>query len=198
MVKMKISNTLENKIHFRGKDYVHFVLEWWLQSFSEGAIILSLLFLCLPTFYQWILNPSMQGKDFNVKLPGLSDHYNSCPPGSSSVVSFSQTRVKETFLHPGAIPSLTHTHTHIHTHTHTHRRFRNFFLCLWVCSCCILISASVDVFLGIEDWKWRTTERDRNIPSFLWILKQVAYCHTCSELSAFCSQRRVRLRNVHN
>ena len=110
MVKMKISNTLENKIHFRGKNYVHFVLEWWLQSFSEGAIILSLLFLCLPTFYQWILNPSMQGKDFNVKLPGLSDHYNSCPPGSSSVVSFSQARVKETFLHPGAIPS-SHTHT---------------------------------------------------------------------------------------
>lgn len=109
---MKISNTLENKIHFRGKNYVRFVLEWWLQSFSEGAIILSLLFLCLPTFYQWILNPSMQGKDFNVKLPGLSDHYNSCPPGPSSVVLFSQTRVKETFLHPGAIPSLTHTHTH--------------------------------------------------------------------------------------
>ena len=123
MVKMKISNTLENKIHFRGKDYVHFVLEWWLQSFSEGAIILSLLFLCLPTFYQWILNPSMQGKDFNVKLPGLSDHYNSCPPGSSSVVSFSQTRVKETFLHPGAIPSLTHTHTHTHTHTQEIQEF---------------------------------------------------------------------------
>ena len=56
----------------------------------------------------------MQGKDFNVKLPGLSDHYNSCPPGSSSVVSFSQARVKETFLHPGAIPS-THTHTHTRT-----------------------------------------------------------------------------------
>ena len=57
----------------------------------------------------------MQGKDFNVKLPGLSDHYNSCPPGTSSVVSLSQARVKETFLHPGAIQLHTHTHTHTHT-----------------------------------------------------------------------------------
>ena len=140
----------------------------------------------------WLSFKLTKGKDFNVKLPGLSDHYNSCPPGTSSVVSLSQARVKDTFLHPGAIQ------LHTHTHTHTHRRFRNFFLCLWVCSCCIWISVSVDVFLGIEDWKWRTMERDRNIPSFLWILKQVADCHTCSELSAFCSRRRVRLRNVHN
>ena len=66
----------------------------------------------------------MQGKDFNVKLPGLSDHYNSCPPGSSSVVSFSQARVKETFLHPGAIPS-----THTHTHTHRGDSGISFFAC---------------------------------------------------------------------
>ena len=46
--------------------------------------------------------------------------------------------------------------------------------------------------------KGRTTERGRKIPSFLCILKQVANCYTCSELSAFCSRRRVRLGNVHN
>ena len=69
----------------------------------------------------------MQGKDFNGKLPRISDHCNSWPPGTSSAVSFSQARVKDTFLHPGARPL--HTHTHAHTHTQTGDSGNSFSVC---------------------------------------------------------------------